>query len=244
MKEDINNVSYSPLRNHQYEQWFQKRQYDAENLSERDRREYLEIVNEASSHFIESFSLTIEPLTKITGLPTEYLKTYKIVISIIQFTSLTMIDGLALSKYFILADKDYDRSLMRGKLKVILNEGFKKLYGFNNKTQNKSEWNKLANILKYFPEEIIHQYQNLSNLLEKHSKASSWWKEERDIETHLDIGKLYKSRCEKISESQVIIDFLKLFDTLNAVFLFLSNIQVHLNNYLVYKFHLGELKEA
>ena len=35
-----------------------------------------------------------------------------------------------------------------------------------------------------------------------------------------------------------------LFDTLNAVVLFLSNMQVHLNNYLVYKFYLGELKEA
>ncbi len=35
-----------------------------------------------------------------------------------------------------------------------------------------------------------------------------------------------------------------LFDTFNAVVLFLSNMQVHLNNHLVYKFHFGELKEA
>ena len=28
-------------------------------------------------------------------------------------------------KYFILADRDYDRRFMRGKLFVILNEGFK-----------------------------------------------------------------------------------------------------------------------
>jgi hypothetical protein len=43
------------------------------------------------------------------------------------------------SKYFMLAEKDYERRLMRGKLSVILNEGFKKLYGFGkaHKSANK-----------------------------------------------------------------------------------------------------------
>ena len=90
---------------------------------------------------------------------------------------------------------------MRGKLRVVLNEGFKKLYGFNDKNRGNSEWKKLASVLKYFPEEINHQYNHLSSLLEEHSKSSSWWRDERDIETHLDTEKLYDSRCEDIIES-------------------------------------------
>ncbi len=44
-------------------------------------------------------------------------------------------------KYFILADHDYDWRFMRRKLFVILNDGFKKLNGFNMKSHKKSEWN-------------------------------------------------------------------------------------------------------
>ena len=172
----------------------------------------------------------------------EYHATYCVVISAIQFILMTMIDGMVLSKYFLLADKDYDRRLLRGKLKVILNEGFKKLYGF--KEGKQSKWNDIGTIMKYFPEEIHRQYQELTSLLEKHSRSSSWWKDERDVETHLDTEKLYASRCEKIKESQVIIDFLKLFETLNAVNLFLTNMHACLNNYLVDKFRCGELQDV
>ena len=42
------------------------------------------------------------------------------------------------------------KRLMRGKLKVILNEGFKKLYGFGENSRKKTEWSKLIGILKYF----------------------------------------------------------------------------------------------
>lgn len=50
-----------------------------------------------------------------------------------------MIDSMVVGKYFILADRDYDQRFMRGKLFVILKEGFKKLYGFNEKSHKKSE---------------------------------------------------------------------------------------------------------
>lgn len=127
------------------------------------------------------------------------------------FVLMTMIDSMVASKYFILADKDYDRRFMRGKLFVILNEEFKKLYGFNENGHKKSEWNKLRPLMKYFPEVIHNQYQELTDLLERHTKSSSWWKEERNLETHLDMEKLYKSRQEEVIESKVMIDSLKLF---------------------------------
>lgn len=97
-------------------------------------------------------------------------------------------------KYFIHADRDYDWMFMRGTLFVILNEGFKKLYGFNEKSHKKSEWDKLQSIMKYFQEVINRQHQELTYLIKKQSHASSWWKDERNYETYLDAGQLYKSR--------------------------------------------------
>lgn len=78
--------------------------------------------------------------------------------------------------------------------------------------------------MKYFPEVINRQYQDLTYLLEKHSHTSSWWKDERNFETHLDIEKLYKSRQEEIIESKVMTDSLKLYNTLMAVSYFLGNV--------------------
>ena len=65
--------------------------------------------------------------------------------------------------------------------------------------------------MKYFPEVINRQNQDLTYLLEAQSHISSWWKDERNCETHLDTEKLYKSRRVEIIESKVMMDFLKLF---------------------------------
>ena len=172
-------------------------------------------------------------------------------ISIIDSTIAQYSEGLPLMTD-ILADRDYDRRFMRGKLFVILNEGFKKLYGFNEQSHKKSEWNKLLPIMKwnkllpimkYFPEVIKRQYQDLTYLLEDQSHISSWWKDERNYETHLDTEKLYKSRQEEIIESKVMMDSLKLFNTLMAVSHFLENVHACLLNFLVRKYRRGELFE-
>ena len=97
--------------------------------------------------------------------------------------------------------------------------------------------------MKYFPEEINRQYQELTDLLEKQSNTSSWWKDECNYETHLDTEKLYKSRQEEIVESKVMMDSMKLFNTLMAVSNFLGNAHACLYNFLVKKYHRGELSE-
>ena len=150
---------------------------------------------------------------------------------------------VAFGIYFILANKDYDQRFMRGKMKVILNEGFKKLYGFDENTKQKSEWNRLASILKYFPDKIQSQYQELSSLLEEHSKSSSWWRNERNVETHLDAEGLYDSRCEDFVESKVMMDSLRLYNTLYAANCFLFNMHTCVHNTLVDMYRRGELKE-
>ncbi len=215
-------------------------QYNGKELNENEKKELLQRVNELIYINLEGLPLLKETLDSIKNLHDEFHNAQRMVNSILQFTIITMIDSLVISKYFILADQDYDKRFMRGKMKVILNEGFKKLYGF--KGGKDSKWDELSSILKYFPEEIKKQYQELSSLLEEQAKSSSWWKDERDLETHLDAEKLYASRCEDIVESKVMLDSLKLFSTLYAVNLFLTNMHTCFYNYLLEKYRRGELK--
>ena len=218
-------------------------QYNGKELNEDEKKEFLQMVNETISIHLEALPVLKEALEKIKDLHDEFHEAYRVVISVSQFAIITMIDSMVISKYFILADKDYDKRFMRGKMKVILNEGFKKLYGFEEKTHQKSEWNRLVPILRLFPENIQNQYKHLSSLLEEHSKSSSWWKYERDLETHLDAEKLYASRCEDVIESKVMMESLKLFRTLRAVNFFLINMDACFLNSLEYKYRCGELKE-
>lgn len=243
MTTEFDHLQYSPIWNHHYERWFQEFQHNGNKLDATARKEFVEILDETIFSFSKGLPILKGALERIKDLHDAYHTAYRVVVSVAQFTAITMIDCLVISKYFILADKDYDRRFMRGKMKVILNEGFKKLYGFEEKTHNTSEWNRLAPILKYFPEDIQNQYKQLSSLLEEHSKSSSWWKDERNVETHLDTEKLYASRCEEVVESRVMMDSLKLYNTLYAVNLFLENAHACFYNYLLTKYKQGELKE-
>ncbi|MCF0185761.1 MAG: hypothetical protein HUJ98_04650, partial [Bacteroidaceae bacterium] len=136
---------------------------------------------------------------------------------------------------------DYDRRFLRGKMMVILNEGFKRLYGFDAKTQKKSEWNRLKPLMQHFPAVIQRQYEELTQRLDEHSKSSSWWRDERNLETHLDAEKLYQSRKEEVIESKVMIDNMKLYNTLLAANHFLTNVHACLLNSLIKKYKQGEL---
>lgn len=244
MNEEIDNTQYSPIRDFKYAQWFEDVQYSGKTLSESEREKVVDVINETIAFFSEGLPMMNDILQTDRNLEDEYHHVERTVVSVMLFVLMTMIDSMVANKYFILADKNYDRRFMRGKLFVILNEGFKKLYGFNENGHKKSEWNKLQPLMKYFPEVINRQYQELTHLLENHSKSSSWWKEERNLETHLDMEKLYKSRQEEVIESKVMIDSLKLFGTLMAVDNFLTNIHACLRNYLVEKYRRGELSEA
>ena len=243
MNDDWGNIHYSPIQDYQYEQFFQEVQYNGKELNDDERKEFLKKVDECISQHIDGLPLTKDILERIKDLHDDFHEIQRTIVSASQFCLITMIDSMVLGKYFILANKDYDRRLMRGKLRVVLNEGFKKLYGFNDKNRENSEWIKLASILKYFPEEINHQYKYLSSLLEGHSKSSLWWKDERDMETHLDTEELYNSRCELIIESKVMMESLKLYNTLYAVNNFLSNMHSCINNFCIDKYKRGELKE-
>lgn len=195
------------------------------------------------AQYSEGLPLMISILEDTKEQHDDYHEIDRTVASVCLFVVITMIDSMVAGKYFIHADRDYDWRFMRGKLFVILNEGFKKLYGFNEKSHKKSEWDKLQSIMKYFPEVINRQYQELTYLIKKQSHTSSWWKDERNYETYLDAGKLYESRQEEIVENKVMMDSMKLFNTLLAVSYFLSIVHACIFNFLAGKYRRGELSE-
>lgn len=243
MNEEFADIQYAPIREYKYVQWFNEVHYNGKTLSESERKEFISVIDNTIAQYSEGLPLMTSILKYSKEQHDEYNEIDRTVVSVYLFVLFTMIDSMVAGKYFILADRDYDRRFMRGKLFVILNEGFKKLYGFNKMSHKKSEWERLHLIMKHFPEVINRQYQELTSLLEKQSKTSSWWKDERNYETHLDTEKLYKSRQEEIIESKVMMDSLKLFNTLMAVSNFLGNVHACLFNFLVGKYRRGELSE-
>lgn len=241
MNDEIGNIQYSPIRNYPYAEWFREVQYNGKSLSAAERKEFVSVADETISGFAEGLPLLKKMLEDNRNKHDDKREAYFVLLSVLQFVTITIIDSIVISKYFILADKDYDRRFMRGKMKVILNEGFKKLYGFDEKTHKNSEWHILAEVIKYFPGNIKSQYQELSSLLEEHSKSSSWWREERNVETHLDTDKLYDSRCIDIEESKVMMESMKLYTALFSVYAFLYNMYKCFNNTLIDKYRQGEL---
>lgn len=244
MNEDLANIQFSPIRNYKYAQWFKEVQYNGKTLSETEREEFVGVMNETITQYSKGFPIYQNMLKESEGKHDEYHEIERTVVSVMLFVLITMIDSMVVSKYFILADGDYNRRFMRVKLMVILNEGFKRLYGFDEKTHKKSEWDRLLPIIGHFPESINRQYQELTFHLETHAQSSSWWREERNLETHVDAEKLYDSRQEEINESKVMMDSMKLFNTLLAVNHFLTNVHACLFNFLVGKNKRGELNDA
>ena len=235
MNDKLNHLQLSLIQDYDYSQWFQEIPHNGKTLNDSERKEYATIVDETVAQFSESLPILNEILEDTKDRQDAYSKVDRTVVSVMLFVIITMIDSMVASKYFILADKDYDRRFMRGKLFVILNEGFKNLYGFDKKTYKDSEWDKLLPLLNHFTEKINLQYQELTARLEKHAHSSSWWKDERNAETHLDAEMLYKSRQEEIIESMVMMDMIKLYQTLLAVNIFLEKVHRCLLNLIISK---------
>ena len=241
MNEDLLDIKYSQLRLYDFAPLFNPINYNGKELSDEERKGLVTIIDETISDYSAGLPRIQDVLESSRNLQGEYHTVNSTVASVLLFTTLTMSDCLASCKYFILADTDYDRRFMRGKMMIILNEGFKQLYGFDTKTQKKSEWSRLETLMGHFPADIQRQYAELTDLLQQHAQSSSWWKDERDYETHFDAEKLYLSRQEEVIESKVITDNVKLFNTLHAISLFLGNVHACLLNYLLDKHHRGEL---
>ena len=188
--------------------------YNNKVLSAQEREEFriraeetIEIFTESIDGFCELYQEYKPSQNKVHD------KITKTVLDVGIFTCYTYCDCTVLLKHFILSTDLYEKSLFRGKLKVLLNEGFKSLYGFNDKQRKKSYYIKLGEIMNYFPG-FQSEYDSILLKLKQLSEQSTWWKDERNIEVHLDMSQLYKSRHEEINESKVAMEAHLLIDLL------------------------------
>ena len=180
--------------------------YNNKVLSAQEREEF-RIMSEET---IRDFSESIEGFYELSqefkpSQNKDHDKITKTVLDVGIFTSYTFCDCVALLKHFVLSSNAYDKSLFRGKLKVLLNEGYKSLYGFNDKQRKRSYYIKLGEIMNYFPGFQL-EYDSILLKLKQLSEQSTWWKDERNIEVHLDMSQLYKTRHEEINESKVAME--------------------------------------
>ena len=180
--------------------------YNNKVLSAQEREEFriraeetIEIFTESIDGFCELYQEYKPSQNKVHD------KITKTVLDVGIFTCYTYCDCTVLLKHFILSTDLYEKRLFRGKLKVLLNEGFKCLYGFNDKQRKRSYYIKLGEIMNYFPGFQL-EYDSIQLKLKQLSEQNTWWKNERNIEVHLDMSQLYKSRHEEINESKVAME--------------------------------------
>lgn len=241
IEKELKGLHYYPVYKHNYAEWFRTVQYNGKTLTPEERKDFIKVTDEVIAVNCEGQHLTINGLELIKGKEDDLSRIERAIYSVWLFLTVSMADCMVAAKYYLLADNDYDKRYMRGKMQVLYNEGFKQLYGYEENTKSKSKWYSLLPYMKFFPEEINRQYQDMSALLERHSKQSTWWKDERNCETHLDAEKLYLLRQEKLEESKVMMDSLLLFNALMAVQDFLTNAFNCVYNHMVGKVLNGEV---
>ena len=240
--EELNHINYRAIKEIPYEQLFFTIQYNGNTLDETERLAFVKRIDEDVEFYVEGINMAAGYIDE--GFAETTLGTIQqTIFSTLLYTTQVTADCIVASKYFLLANTDYDKRYMRGKYKIILNEGFKQLYGFCGHKNPDTGWGKLKPIIHYFPQKIQEQYKELTNRLETLSKSSSWWKEERDIETHYDVQKIVRSRREEIIESKVMIESLPLINALKAVGFFVQNANACVLNMLLGAYKRGELKE-
>lgn len=134
-----------------------------------------------------------------------------------EFTVTVIADCAVAQKFFLLSSSRYEKAFARGKLKIILNEGFKKIYGFNygKKPSERTAklWGQISEHVFFFPESLKAEHSAIQAELEKYSK-DKWWVDERNYETHLDVEALYELRQEDIIEAKVIMESMELIQIL------------------------------
>ena len=159
--------------------------YNNRVLSAEERAEFCRI----SDEYINEFSGYIEGIHQLTkeyhvSDNSDYNKITKTIIDIETFTNYAFCDCIVLNKLFVRATNPYEKSFVRGKLKVQLNESFKRLYGFKKGYKN-SYCAQLEKIITMFPG-FRREYDELLSDLEQISK-DPWWKDVRDAEVHINI---------------------------------------------------------
>ncbi len=209
--------------------------YNNRILSAQERDEYCRI----SDKFIKVFSESIDGLYELTkevstSDDSDFKKITTTTNDIGIFTGYSFCDCIVLMKLFIRATNPYEKSMLRGKLKVQLNEGFKKLHGFTPKNYKDSYCAQLEGIMPMFPGFKTKFDELLSDLaqISKHP----WWKEERNVEVHINAVRLYELRHEEVNESKVAMETMQLIKLFNRFNHLIAEMHRALLDYMVARY--------
>ncbi len=204
-------------------------------LSAQERDEYCKV----SDGFIKEFSDSIDGIYQLakeisTSENSDFKRITDTFINISIFTGYSFCDCIVLIKLFIRATNSYEKSMLRGKLKVQLNEGFKKLYGFTEKGHKDSYCAQLGDIMPMFPG-FRNEFDELLSDLIQISK-NPWWKDERNAEVHIDAVRLYELRHEEINESRVAMETMQLIMLFNRFNHLIARMHRSLLDYMVARY--------
>ena len=192
----------------------QELQYNNKILSQEERVKFNDLADEMIATFSESIDGMYKISREYTDMNNIHHRVSKIMCDVSVFVSYAFADCVVLTKLFVNTSVAYEKSLLRGKLKVHLNECFKKLYGFTNQSKKVSYAAKLKEIMPHFhgPD---REFARILDDLEEISNRDSWWKEVRCAEVHMDVPVLYESRHVEINESQVVMETMRLIPFIN-----------------------------
>ena len=220
---------------------FQELQYNNKILSQEERVKFNDLADEMIATFSESIDGMYKISKEYTDMNNIQNKVSKIMCDVSVFVSYAFADCVVLTKLFVNTSIAYEKSLLRGKLKVHLNECFKKLYGFTNQSKKVSYAAKLKEIMPHFhgPD---REFARILDDLEEISKRDSWWKDVRCAEVHMDVPILYESRHEEINESQVVMETMRLIPFINRFNALLARMN---HAHVIYMFdHLSDADKA
>ena len=196
--------------------------YNNKVLNEQERIKLCEVADDAVRNFAESIDGMHEWAEKVASNENKGFRTIeREFIDISIFVAYCYCDISLMTKQFMQCSNPYERAFISGKLKVLLNESFKKLYGFTKKTQCNSYFTRLKKLAELFPRYGREIYA-LEVELNDCSINDSWWKDERDAEVHWDIEKLYQYRHEEVNESKVMMEAHFMIDILLKVESFIA----------------------
>lgn len=206
--------------------------YNNRVLTAEEREEYCRTadgyINEYSGYIEEIFQLSKEVAAFESG-NSDCAEINKTMLEISAFTTFAFCDCIVWNKLFVRATNPYEKSFLRGKWKIHLNESFKKLYGFE-KSYKGSYCAKLDRIIIRFFPGFKGKFDELMSDFEQISK-DSWWKEERNAEVHVDATKLYALRHEEINESKVVMEARQLTSLIHRLDVFTRDLYgVYLNH--------------
>ncbi len=206
--------------------------YNNKVLSAQEKENLCNYMDKTINELSESIDGMYQLLKEEFKSDTEFNKIQREQTQVSIFLSITLADCIVLSKLFIKASNLYEKNMLRGKLKVLLNEGFKNLYGFTEKGRSSSYWYKIEGLKDNFPG-YKGRITSITNDLEKISKMNSWWKEERCAEVHIDAMKLCELRYRKINENKEIIETLYLVDCITKINQLLRDMGQSLIDYMI-----------